>query len=103
MFLSQPILRLTSDLTSNRGAADERRDTYRVTRLAEAPPIEVYIVQSDYFSGDNQWGGVGDLGGTTVHAAVANAIYTATGVRVRRLPLKNFDSAIFSRHCKTWE
>ncbi|MEE8440062.1 MAG: hypothetical protein V3S07_10765, partial [Micropepsaceae bacterium] len=56
---------------------------------------EVYIVQSDYFSGDNQWGGVGDIGGTTVHAAVANAIYTATGVRVRRLPLRNFDPATF--------
>ena len=86
------------DITLKDGAVQEGNfDSYRVTRLAEAPPIEVHTVQSDYFRGDNQWGGVGDLGGTTVHAAVANAIFTATGVRVRRLPLKNFDPAIFSR------
>ena len=58
---------------------------------------DITALRLTIITGENQWGGVGDLGGTTVHAAVANAICTATGVRVRRLPLKNFDQATFAR------
>ena len=41
--------------------------------------------------------GIGELGATTAHAAVANAIFAATGKRVRHLPLKNIDPKEFIR------
>nr|TFG54769.1 MAG: xanthine dehydrogenase family protein molybdopterin-binding subunit [Hyphomicrobiales bacterium] len=86
------------DITLKNGVVQEGNfDTYPVLRMAKAPRIEVYRIRSDYFTGENQWGGVGELGGSTAHAAVANALYSATGVRVRRLPLKNIDRAVFAR------
>jgi len=86
------------DITLKDGAVQEGNfDTYPVLRMDKAPHIEVYRVRSDYFTGENQWGGIGELGGSTAHAAVANAIYSATGIRVRKLPLKNIDKAVFAR------
>ncbi|HKQ24298.1 MAG TPA: xanthine dehydrogenase family protein molybdopterin-binding subunit [Burkholderiales bacterium] len=58
---------------------------YPVLRLAETPPkIETIIVPSGGF-----WGGVGEppIGG--VIPALANALFAATGKRVRSMPLKN--------------
>jgi isoquinoline 1-oxidoreductase beta subunit len=60
-------------------------DTYRVVRMAEAPKIEVYLVPS----GGKKWGGIGECGTATIAPAVTNAIFAATGKRVRELPLKN--------------
>jgi isoquinoline 1-oxidoreductase beta subunit len=55
---------------------------YRVLRLNEAPEIEVHIVPSVEHPS-----GVGELGAMLIGPAVANAIFAATGVRVRRLPI----------------
>ena len=60
-------------------------DTYRVVRQAEAPRIEVYLVPS----GGKKWGGIGECGTATSAPAIANAIFAASGKRVRELPLKN--------------
>ncbi len=60
-------------------------DTYRVVRQAEAPKIEVYLVPS----GGKKWGGIGECGTATIAPAIANAIFAASGKRVRELPLKN--------------
>ncbi|HMI96275.1 MAG TPA: xanthine dehydrogenase family protein molybdopterin-binding subunit [Micropepsaceae bacterium] len=60
-------------------------DTYRVVRQAEAPKIEVYLVPS----GGAKWGGIGECGTATIAPAIANAIFAASGKRVRELPLKN--------------
>jgi isoquinoline 1-oxidoreductase beta subunit len=57
---------------------------YRLLKLAEMPPIEVVLAPSGGF-----WGGVGEAGVAAVGPAVANAIFTATGERLRSLPLKN--------------
>ena len=57
-------------------------DTYDMVRLAQAPKIEVYIVPSRELPG-----GIGEPGTPPLFAAVTNAIFAATGKRVRKLPL----------------
>lgn len=59
-------------------------DDQRLLKLAEMPPVEVVLVPSGGF-----WGGVGEPGGTVVAPAVVNAIFSATGERIRALPLKS--------------
>jgi len=53
-----------------------------MVRLAEMPQIEVHIVPST----DAQ-GGVGEPGTPPIAPAVCNAIFAATGKRVRKLPI----------------
>ena len=52
-------------------------------RMAEAPEIEVHIVL-----GDAPSSGTGELGTPPIAPAVANAVFAATGVRLRELPLR---------------
>jgi len=59
---------------------------YDMVRLAQAPAIEVHIVNSDA-----ALGGVGEPGTPPIAPAVANAIYAATGKRLRRLPIRPAD------------
>ncbi len=59
-------------------------DSYRVLRLNEAPKIDVHIVGSDA-----PLGGVGEPGVPPLAPAVCNAVFRATGIRVRRLPIAN--------------
>ena len=61
-------------------------DTYSVLRLDEMPVVEVIAVPSGGF-----WGGVGEPTIAVAAPAVLNAIFAATGKRVRNLPLKNAD------------
>jgi isoquinoline 1-oxidoreductase beta subunit len=64
------------------GKAVERNfDTYKLTRIADAPEIEVHIM-------DNQEraGGVGEPGLPPFTAALTNAIFDLTGKRIRVLP-----------------
>ena len=57
---------------------------YRMMRLREMPNVEVVLVPSGGF-----WGGVGEPGQASIAPAVCNAIFAATGKRIRSLPLKN--------------
>jgi isoquinoline 1-oxidoreductase beta subunit len=52
--------------------------------MNEAPAIEVYIVQST-----EPPGGMGEAGTSAIIPAVTNAIFAATGKRVRKLPVAN--------------
>jgi isoquinoline 1-oxidoreductase beta subunit len=61
---------------------------YRMLRMNETPKIEVYIVPST-----EKHGGVGEPGTPPIAPAVANAIFAATGKRVRSLPIKPTDLA----------
>ena len=58
---------------------------YPVLRMNEMPKVEVHIVQSS-----EKPGGIGEPGTPPIAPAVANAIFAATGKRLRKLP---FDSA----------
>ncbi|WP_353719781.1 molybdopterin cofactor-binding domain-containing protein [Dyadobacter sp. 676] len=55
---------------------------YRMLRMDESPAIEVHIVEDD-----GKMGGVGEPGVSPVAPALANALFAATGKRIRRLPL----------------
>ncbi len=57
-------------------------DNYRIARLNDAPRVDAYIVDSTEAPG-----GIGEPATALVAPAVCNAIYTATGRRLRSLPL----------------
>ena len=57
-------------------------DAYRVMRMADAPAIETHLVPSG-----RPIGGLGEPGTPPAAPALCNAIFAATGVRVRSLPI----------------
>lgn len=59
---------------------------YRMMRMPEMPKVEVVLAPSGGF-----WGGIGEPGQASIAPAVCNAIFAATGKRIRSLPLKNHD------------
>ena len=59
---------------------------YPMLRLAGMPRVETVIVASGGF-----WGGVGETAVPPLAPALCNAIFSATGKRIRSLPLKNHD------------
>jgi isoquinoline 1-oxidoreductase beta subunit len=67
---------------ANGGVKTANFDDYKIIRMSEIPEIEVHIVKSN-----EQIGGIGEPGVTPVAPAVVNAIFNATGARIRRLPL----------------
>ncbi|MGH6727240.1 MAG: molybdopterin cofactor-binding domain-containing protein [Pseudolabrys sp.] len=77
---------LYGDLTIKDGRVEQSNfDSYEMVRLADAPKIEVYLA----LSGGTKWGGIGEPGTAATAPAVTNAVFAATGTRVRSLPLKN--------------
>jgi len=64
-------------------------DSYEVVRLAEMPAVETIVMPSGGF-----WGGVGEPLAAVVTPAVLNAVFAATGRRIRRPPLKNHDFSV---------
>lgn len=65
------------------GAVQGNFDAYRMLRMPEMPVVEVHIVPST-----EPPGGVGEPGTPPIAPAVANAVFAATGKRIRRLPIK---------------
>jgi isoquinoline 1-oxidoreductase beta subunit len=65
---------------------EENFDSYNVLRMDEMPKVEAIIMPSGGF-----WGGVGEPTIFVAAPAVLNAIFAATGKRIRTLPLKNHD------------
>ena len=67
---------------SNGGVKSANFDDYNIIRMSEIPEIEVHIVKSN-----ETIGGIGEPGVPPTAPAVANAVFNATGARIRRLPL----------------
>jgi isoquinoline 1-oxidoreductase beta subunit len=77
---------LYGEITIKQGRVEQGNfDEYQVMRLADTPKIEVYLA----LSGGKKWGGIGEPGTAATAPAVANAVFAATGTRVRSMPLKN--------------
>jgi isoquinoline 1-oxidoreductase beta subunit len=76
---------LYGEITFIKGAAEQTNfDTYPVLRMQQAPEIVVKVLESG-----GTISGVGETGVPPVAPALANAIFNATGKRIRELPLRN--------------
>jgi isoquinoline 1-oxidoreductase beta subunit len=74
---------LWDEVTVEKGRVQQTNfSDYRVMRMPEAPAIEVYIVNSH-----DDPGGIGEPGTAGIAPALANAVFAATGKRVRKLPI----------------
>jgi isoquinoline 1-oxidoreductase beta subunit len=62
-------------------------DTYNLLRIDQNPHVETIFASS----GGKKWGGLGEPAGPPAPAAVANAIYYATGKRIRSTPFRSHD------------
>ena len=76
---------LFGECTVKDGAIVQKNfDTYPVMKMADMPKVETIVMGSGGF-----WGGVGEPTIAVAAPAVLNAIFAATGKRIRELPLKN--------------
>jgi isoquinoline 1-oxidoreductase beta subunit len=74
---------LWNEITFDKGRVQQSNfGDYRMMRINEAPAIEVHIVSSR-----DEPGGIGEPGTSAIAPALTNAIFAATGKRVRKLPI----------------
>ncbi len=74
---------LWGEITVRNGEIVESNfDRYRMPRMADIPPIECHPA----LSGGTKWGGIGEVSLSPVAPAIGNAIFAATGKRIRSLP-----------------
>lgn len=74
---------LYGEITLKNGRVEQANfDTYQMIRMNEAPAIEVHVVKSS-----EPPGGMGETGTSGVVPAIANAIFAATGKRLRKMPI----------------
>jgi isoquinoline 1-oxidoreductase beta subunit len=80
---------LRGEITIDRGRVQQTNfNNYEPLRMDEMPVIETYIVPST-----NPPGGIGEASTPAITPAVTNAIFSATGKRIRKLPIKPEDLA----------
>ncbi len=78
---------LYGECTVKDGRIEQKNfDTYNLMRMGTMPKVETIVMPSGGF-----WGGVGEPTIFVAAPAVLNAIYAATGKRIRSIPLKNQD------------
>ncbi len=74
---------LWGEITLKNGRVEQSNfNNYRVLRMNETPPIEVHLVRNGEAPG-----GIGEPGTAATAPALANAVFAATGTRIRQLPL----------------
>jgi isoquinoline 1-oxidoreductase beta subunit len=80
---------LKGNITIDHGRVQQQNfHQYEVLRIDEMPMVEVHLVPNH-----NSPGGIGEAGTPAIAPAVANAVFAATGKRVRRLPIRIEDLA----------
>jgi isoquinoline 1-oxidoreductase subunit beta len=78
---------LYGEITIKEGRVEQSNfHDYQMLRMAEMPKVETLLMPSGDF-----WGGIGEPPVAVVAPALCNAVFAATGKRVRSLPLKNHD------------
>jgi isoquinoline 1-oxidoreductase beta subunit len=74
---------LYGEITLKNGRVEQTNfDNYQMMRMNETPVIEVYMVKSS-----EPPGGMGETGTSAIVPAIANAVYAATGKRLRKMPI----------------
>ena len=74
---------LYGEITLKKGRVEQANfDTYQMIRMDEAPVIEVHVAKSA-----EPPGGMGETGTSGAVPAIANAIFAATGKRLRKMPV----------------
>lgn len=74
---------LFGEITIDRGRVQQSNfHDYRMLRMDETPVIDVHLIKSGEAPG-----GIGETGTTAAPPALRNAIYAATGIPLRRLPI----------------
>ena len=74
---------LYGEITIDKGRVQQSNfNDYRMLRIDEVPQIDVHVIKSGEAPG-----GIGETGATAGPPALRNAIYAATGVALRRLPI----------------
>jgi len=74
---------LYGNITIHKGRVQQSNfNDYRMLRINEIPEIEVHLIKSGEAPG-----GIGETGVTAAPPALGNALYAATGIRLRRLPI----------------
>jgi isoquinoline 1-oxidoreductase subunit beta len=74
---------LYGDISIDKGRVRQSNfHDYRMLRINEMPQIEVHLIKSGEAPG-----GIGETGTTAAPPALANALFAATGIRLRRLPV----------------
>lgn len=78
---------LYGEITLEKGQVKQRNfNDYRLLRINEMPVVEVHIVP-----GLDKIGGAGETGVPPIAPALANALFAATGKRIRKLPIRSED------------
>jgi isoquinoline 1-oxidoreductase beta subunit len=78
---------LYGEITLQQGKIKQRNfNDYKMLRMNESPAIEVCIVETQ-----EKMGGAGEPGVPPIAPALANAVYAATGRRIRSLPIRASD------------
>jgi isoquinoline 1-oxidoreductase beta subunit len=79
---------LYGEITFKDGKAVQQNfSDYHMVRMADCPRIEVRMIESGA-----KTGGAGEVATPPIAAAVANAVFAATGNRVRSLPIPRLSS-----------
>jgi isoquinoline 1-oxidoreductase beta subunit len=85
---------LYGEITLKNGRVEQSNfHDYQLLRINQAPPIEVHLIANSEAPG-----GIGETGTTSVVPALRNAIYAATGVALRRMPI---DSTLLVKPART--
>ena len=84
---------LYGEITLEKGRVQQSNfHDYRVLRIDQTPPIDVHVIRSGEAPG-----GIGETGATASIPALRNAIYAATGVALRRMPIDRSLLAVGAR------